>query len=143
MLIRDNSAGGVSRKLALLMLLAGHARRNATFLSPQSAEAASATWTGATDAVWPDANWGGVSPVPGSGDTATFNAAGNGNTTISLSSEVTINTILFDTANAAAYTIGSGGGRSQISIATGRRGFREENLSGSPKAEALAGAVVE
>ena len=33
--------------------------------------------------------------------------------------------------------------RSQISIATGRRGFREENLSGSPKAEALAGAVVE
>jgi hypothetical protein len=33
--------------------------------------------------------------------------------------------------------------RSPISIATGRRGFLEENLSGSPKAEALAGAVVE
>lgn len=34
-------------------------------------------------------------------------------------------------------------GRSQISIATGGRIFLEENLSGSPKAEARAGAVVE
>ena len=34
-------------------------------------------------------------------------------------------------------------GRSPISIATGRRGFLEENLSGSAKAEARAGAVVE
>jgi hypothetical protein len=33
-------------------------------------------------------------------------------------------------------------GRSPISIATGRRGFLEENLSGSPEAEARAGAVV-
>ena len=35
------------------------------------------------------------------------------------------------------------GWRSQISIATGRRGFLEENLTGSPKAEARAGAVIE
>jgi len=34
-------------------------------------------------------------------------------------------------------------GRSPISIAIGRRGFLEENLSGSAKAEARAGAVVE
>jgi hypothetical protein len=33
--------------------------------------------------------------------------------------------------------------RSQISIATGRRSFLEENFSGSAKAEARAGAVVE
>ena len=33
--------------------------------------------------------------------------------------------------------------RSPISIAIGRRGFLEENLSGSAKAEARAGAVVE
>ena len=33
--------------------------------------------------------------------------------------------------------------RSQISIAIAGRGFLEENLSGSPKAEACAGAVVE
>jgi len=33
--------------------------------------------------------------------------------------------------------------RSPMSIATGRRGLLEENLSGSPKAEARAGAVVE
>ena len=35
------------------------------------------------------------------------------------------------------------GRRSQISIATGRRGFLEENLSGCPEAEARAGAVIE
>ena len=34
-------------------------------------------------------------------------------------------------------------GWSPISIATGGRGFLEENLSGSPKAEARAGAIVE
>jgi Zinc carboxypeptidase len=34
-------------------------------------------------------------------------------------------------------------GRSPISIATGGRGFLEENLSGSSEAEACAGAVVE
>ena len=33
--------------------------------------------------------------------------------------------------------------RSQISIATGRRGFLVENLVGSPKAKARAGTVVE
>jgi len=37
----------------------------------------------------------------------------------------------------------AGGRRSQISIATGGRGFLEENLIGSSKAEALAGAVIE
>ena len=35
-----------------------------------------------------------------------------------------------------------GGGRSQISIAIAGRGFLEENLSGSPKAEARAGAAM-
>ena len=34
-------------------------------------------------------------------------------------------------------------GGSQISIATGRRGFLEENLGGCPEAEARAGAVIE
>ena len=68
---------------------------------------ASAAWTGATNAFWiTSTNW---SPptVPGLGDTATFNGAGNGNTTIDLGFfPVTINTIVFDTASAAAYSIG-------------------------------------
>jgi autotransporter-associated beta strand protein len=81
-----------------------------------AAWATSATWTGASDAAWADANWGGVSPVPGTGDTATFNATSasvNNNTTIDLGTGVMIGTILFDTANAAAYTIGAGAVNSQ------------------------------
>src|SRR5688572_15004017 len=49
-----------------------------------TASAASAAWTGTTDALWATpTNWT-ASPVPGTGDTATFNNAGNGNTTIDL-----------------------------------------------------------
>jgi len=47
--------------------------------------------------------------VPGVGDTATFNGAGNGNTTIDLGAGVTLSSLLFDTSGAAAYTVGSGG----------------------------------
>jgi fibronectin-binding autotransporter adhesin len=79
--------------------------------NPQS-PAATYVWTGATDANWADENWtlGGVlgTPVPGVADTATFNGAGNANTTISLGTGVTIGNILFDTSSAASYTIGSG-----------------------------------
>ncbi|MGC3991199.1 MAG: autotransporter-associated beta strand repeat-containing protein [Chthoniobacteraceae bacterium] len=81
-------------------------------LSFHSAQAASATWTGATDATWAGTgNWT-ATPVPGTGDTAGFvNSAAtvNSNTTIDLGTGVTVGTVLFDTANAAAYTIGSGG----------------------------------
>jgi autotransporter-associated beta strand protein len=70
---------------------------------------ASAAWTGALNAFWATAtNWN-PNTVPGSGDTATFNGAGNGNTTIDLMGrQVTINTIVFDTASAARYRIGRG-----------------------------------
>jgi hypothetical protein len=79
----------------------------ATFgFNPQSL-AASGSWTGAADANWADANWS-ATPVPGTGDTATFNGAGNSNTTISLGTGVTIGKILFDRTSAAAYTIGAG-----------------------------------
>ncbi|MGC3991198.1 MAG: hypothetical protein QM796_16270 [Chthoniobacteraceae bacterium] len=81
-------------------------------LSFHSAQAASATWTGATDATWAGTgNWT-ATPVPGTGDVAGFvnsSATVNGNTTIDLGSGVTVGGIAFDTASAAAYTIGSGG----------------------------------
>jgi autotransporter-associated beta strand protein len=69
----------------------------------------SAAWTGALNAFWATAtNWN-PNTVPGSGDTATFNGAGNGNTTIGLMGrQVTIKTIVFDTASAARYRIGTG-----------------------------------
>lgn len=84
-------------------------------LAPLSAQAASDAWDGSTDGVWAtSANWL-TDPVtvPGTGDAATFNGAGNGFTTINLGGGVTINTVLFDTASAAAYTIGSGAVGSQ------------------------------
>jgi autotransporter-associated beta strand protein len=77
------------------------------------AHAASDTWTGATDGTWATtSNWNPSVAVPGTGDTATFNAASS-NTTINLGSGVTLGTLLFDTSSAAAYTIGSGAVGSQ------------------------------
>ncbi|HLX69206.1 MAG TPA: PA14 domain-containing protein, partial [Verrucomicrobiae bacterium] len=76
-------------------------------------QAASATWNGTVNTSWATiGNWS-TSPVPGLNDTATFNNAGDGNTIISLGSGVQINNMIFDTANAAAYTIGSGAVNSQ------------------------------
>jgi autotransporter-associated beta strand protein len=77
-----------------------------------AARAASDTWTGAGDALWSNTgNWLGGT-IPGAGNTATFNAA-SGNTTVDLGAGVTLGTLLFDTANASAYTIGSGGAGNQ------------------------------
>ncbi len=66
-------------------------------------------WVGSTDATWATAaNWSGGS-VPGTGETVAFENAGNGNTTIDLGSGATVGSIVFNTASAAAYTIGSSG----------------------------------
>ena len=68
--------------------------------------ATSDAWTGGADAVWANTlNWLG-SNIPGTGDTATFNAP-SANTTLNLGS-ITLNTVAFNTAAAAAYTLGSG-----------------------------------
>jgi hypothetical protein len=69
---------------------------------------AQSTWTGLAS---PDNNWGTGgnwdTSVPGSGGTALFNGNGNSNTNISLGGGAqAINTITFDTANAAAYNLG-------------------------------------
>jgi autotransporter-associated beta strand protein len=80
--------------------------------TPRRAAAASATWNGTTDTNWATAtNWS-ATPVPGTGDTATFNNAGNSNTTISLAG-ITVKTIAFDTSSAAAYILGAGAVNSQ------------------------------
>ena len=74
----------------------------------------SATWTGNANSDWGNSsNWN-PQTVPGSGDTASFNNAANGDTTINLGrGGRTINTILFGAADNAHYTIGSGGIRNQ------------------------------
>ena len=90
----------------------------AALLSVQAAYASSDSWTGVGDAMWSNsANWlttPGV--VPGTGDTATFNAAvGVGGATIDLGGGVTVNTVIFDNTSTtlAAYTIGAGGVNNQ------------------------------
>ncbi|HVT30809.1 MAG TPA: hypothetical protein VHE81_22580, partial [Lacipirellulaceae bacterium] len=64
------------------------------------------TWTGSIDNDWTKSgNWD--SGVPGSGAIASFQNAGNGNTNISLGgSAQPIGNLVFQTASAAAYTIG-------------------------------------
>jgi autotransporter-associated beta strand protein len=89
-------------------------RRN-IFLSPliaigltQATHAASANWTGlGAGSDWATTgNWS-ASPVPGAGDVATFNGAGNGKTTITTAPGA-LTRYVFDTSSAAAYTISSG-----------------------------------
>lgn len=78
-----------------------------------SALAASGSWRGTTNASWATTgNWSGASP-PTTSELATFNGAGNGNTTIDLGTGATVRSLVFDSANAAAYTIGSGAVGSQ------------------------------
>ncbi len=77
-------------------------------------EADSLTWDGTTDGQWSDlTNWVGGAAVPGTGNTATFNNAGGAVDIIDLGGGVTISIIAFDTASAAAYTIGAGAVNSQ------------------------------
>jgi autotransporter-associated beta strand protein len=75
------------------------------------AQATSAAWDGSTSNVWSlNTNWlSDPLTAPGSGETATFDGAGNGNTIIDLEAGVTIGNIVFDKASAGAYTIGSVG----------------------------------
>ncbi|CAA6691589.1 MULTISPECIES: autotransporter-associated beta strand repeat-containing protein [unclassified Lentimonas] len=79
-------------------------------LLSSQAHADSSSWVGTTDAQWSDlTNWSGGAAVPGTTDTATFNtAAGAGGSVIDLGGAVTVQTLAFDTAAVAAYTIGTG-----------------------------------
>ena len=82
-------------------------------LAPASGYAASATWNGTTDSLWTTpANWS-ASPVPGTGDTATFNNAGGASDVIDIGTGLILNSLIFDSASADAYTIGSGAVGSQ------------------------------
>lgn len=69
-------------------------------------------WNGTTNASWnTSTNWsvlsGAGTTFPGIADTATFNNAGNSNVVIGLAGQ-SVSTVLFDTASAAAYTLGAG-----------------------------------
>ncbi|QIF02857.1 autotransporter-associated beta strand repeat-containing protein [Roseimicrobium sp. ORNL1] len=85
----------------------------ALLLASQPAPAATATWNGTTDAAWgTTTNWN-TGMVPGTGDTAIFSNAGNGNTVINLGAGITVQSLLFDSTWASSYVIGSGGAGNQ------------------------------
>ncbi|MDD4900042.1 MAG: hypothetical protein PHG68_05595, partial [Candidatus Omnitrophica bacterium] len=70
------------------------------------------TWQETNDGNWATtSNWS-PAGAPGTGDSVTFNSASD-NAIIDVGSGLTIKDIQFDTASAAAYTIGSGGAKSQ------------------------------
>ncbi len=97
---RKHLYGGLYSPLAIAIV---------SLLSSHATRAASAAWNGTTDSLWSTTtNWS-ASPVPGTTDTATFDNAGNGNVVIDLESGVTTKSLVFDTANVAAFTIGSVG----------------------------------
>ena len=105
---RRTTSGSPAARTLLALMCAGVA------LTADSAFATSDTWDGSTDGVWAtNTNWLADGTVPGTGEIATFSGTGNGNTTIDLGTGVTIGTVLFDTASAAAYTIGAGAVGSQ------------------------------
>ncbi|HXT12522.1 MAG TPA: FN3 associated domain-containing protein [Candidatus Angelobacter sp.] len=87
--------------------------------------AGQATWNGTLSPTWATAgNWSGSVVVPGVNDAAIFNNAGNGRTTISLGATGTrVDAVIFDTENAAPYTIGSGVIGSQTLNVNGSGGF--------------------
>ena len=79
------------------------------------AAATLATWTGASNGAWQvKANWSPTNACPSNtSDRATFNSAGNGQTNLTISGTIVLgaNTakgLVFDTPNAAAYTISGG-----------------------------------
>jgi len=93
-----------SRLLAAFLILVG-----VVAVSASPADASIVTWTGGSSGVWnTSTNWNATSgPIPAAGDTAQFNST-SGTTTIDLTGVATDNSVLFDLASAAAYTIGSG-----------------------------------
>ena len=89
----------------------------AVFLGASSALAASGTWNGTHDNLWTNsANWS-ASPYPSGGNTATFDNAGNGYTTLDLSGLVTLLNMSFTGPSVAAYTLGTS--EQKVTLLTG------------------------
>lgn len=100
-------------------------------LLPLAANAASASWDGDTDGTWTTStNWAGdvAAPGTGTGEVATFNGAGGGNTTLELDG-VTIFDIKVN-SGAAAYTFGAGAiGDDTLTLEAGGSLFLGNGLS--------------
>ena len=99
----------------------------------QVASAVDGAWTGAIDSIWTNsANWS-ASPFAGNVtvETATFNSAGNGNTTLDIANLYSIWGLVFDTANVAAYTLGAGGVNCQTLVMGGNGTYYLSSTAGN------------
>ena len=106
-------------RLASFRLLTAAAMLLGLYSAPS--QAANGTWTGAADSLWTNsANWS-VSPYAGSntGESALFDSAGGGRTTLDIDGLYSIWGLTFDTENVAAYTLGEGGPNSQTLVMGG------------------------
>ena len=108
---RNNGGRRNGQAKSLLTLVAAAAAG----LIGHDAYAANASWLGTTNGNWSTStNWSAATPT--TGNTATFNGAGNGNTTIDIDSGRVVTSIAF-TTNAVSYTIGSGVASSDDTLA--------------------------
>jgi autotransporter-associated beta strand protein len=81
----------------------------AILFHPLALRAASGSWNGTQDTMWTNsANWS-ASPFPSGSVTATFENAGNGNTSVNVDGLSTLLNLTFSGPSVAAYTIGSAG----------------------------------
>ena len=106
---RETRANPTTRKLRRWFAPILSAVSAVAVLAAGSARADSYTWNGAVDNLWTNSsNWSGgpIGGVPAAADTVTFNN-GTGATALDLSGGGNALNVLFDTAAAAAYTIGS------------------------------------
>ena len=79
------------------------------FFYPLAGHAASGSWNGTQDVMWTNsANWS-ASPYPSGSETATFDNAGNGNTTVDVGGLSSLLNLTFTGPSVSAYTIGTSG----------------------------------
>ena len=98
-----------------------------------AAHGAHGSWTGAANAMWTNnANWSGSSH-PTTSQTATFNGAGNGFTTLDISGLASVRTNIFTSAGVAPYTLGVGGPNAQTLVMDNNGLIRVTADAGAPQ----------
>ncbi len=81
----------------------------AVLIGTQPAWAASGTWNGTQDTLWTNsANWS-AAPYPSGNETATFDNAGSGNTSLNVAGLSSLLNMTFTGPSVAAYTVGTSG----------------------------------
>lgn len=113
--MKNTTSGGFFRHITARQNRFSYVFVVASLFAASPLAAVDGTWLGTTDADWAVVtNWSsGVAPK--GTDTATFNGAGNGNVAVTVSTPTQpVLDIIFDTADAAAYTFPATNGRFRV-----------------------------